>query len=63
MPSFVEIGPMVLEKNFKFHQCIFAITLKSKGGFFGGGACLVEFGPVVLEEKILKFRLCRFAIS
>ena len=33
------------------------------GGGGGGGACLVEFGPVVLEEKILKFRLCIFAIS
>ena len=30
MPSLVEIGPDVLEKNiFKFHQCIFAILLIS----------------------------------
>ena len=32
MPSLVEIGPVVLKKIFKFHQCIFAIALLSPLG-------------------------------
>ena len=34
MPSFVEIGPMVLEEIFKFHQhiCFFVIYLPLENG-------------------------------
>ena len=78
VPSFVEIGPVVLERKFfKFRQCIFAISLLSPFGKrhfpsfertrlpFTKGCfvpSLVEISPVVREKKIFKFRQCIFAI-
>ena len=39
MPSVDDIGPVVLEKKFfKFHECIFAVSLLSPLGKGGGGA-------------------------
>ena len=32
VPSYAEIGPVVLVKNFIFHQCIFTISLLSHLG-------------------------------
>ena len=68
--KFVEIGPVVLEKIFSFHQCILAISLLSPLGKGCGPsfeqiwipitqACFVlslfKIGQVVQEKKILKF--------
>ena len=68
--KFVEIGPVVLEKVFSFHQCILAISLLSPLGKGCGPsfeqiwipitqACFVlslfKIGQVVQEKKILKF--------
>ena len=78
LPSLVEIGSVVLENVFKFHQCIFLYfviisLLKNVGPFIWTilnplhtrmhCAKFGEIGPVVLEEKIIKFSQCIFAIS
>ena len=79
VPSLVEIGSVVLEKNiFEFRQCIFTISLLSPlGGGWGPSfeqtwihltqgyfvPRLVDIGSVVLEENIFKFRQCIFTIS
>ena len=67
------------KKILKFHQCIFAILSllgKRRGPLFQllelpspkdarseDVPSLVKIRPVVLEEKILKFRQCILAIS
>ena len=71
MLRLVEIATMVLEKIFKFHQCIFAISLLSplrKGRdplieqirILITQGCfmpsLVEISQVVLKKKIFKVR-------
>ena len=74
VPSLVEIGSVVLEKKiFKFHPCIFTISLVSPLGEGWGPSfeqtwipftqgyfvpSLVKIGPVVLEKKI--FKSCQF---
>ena len=69
VPSFVEIGPVVLEKKIlKFCEwfSLFSIIYPwtwipiTKGCF---APTFVEIGPVVLEKKIFLFRQSIFAIS
>ena len=77
MPSLVEINPAVLEKIFKFCQCIFNISSEPLDKRWGPSfeqtyvlitqgcivSSLVEIGPVILEEILFLFRQCIFAIS
>ena len=73
VPSLVEIGPVVLEKIFKFCQCIFAIlklsplrkrhvlSCEKKTWIAITQGCfmpsLVKIGPIVLEKKMKMWKL------
>ena len=75
VPCFVEIGPLVLEKEiFKYFQYNFTISLLSPLGEERGPSfkqtwipsihgcfvpCLVEIGPVVLEKKLKMWKVYR----
>ena len=68
MPIFVEIGSVVLEKIIKSRQYILIafFPLKQTWIPFTEGcvlSSLVEFGLVLLEEKVWKSRQCIFIIS
>ena len=79
VPSFVEIGPVVLKKKiFEVRRCIFAISLLSPLGNGRGPSyehtwipitqecfvlSLVKIGPVILENTIFKVCQCIFPIS